>query len=142
MRTLILTFLLLLGALVAAGCGSGGGDTGEPNGPQVGAERSSMSEQSAETVSAADVDRVLEAEDSINTRCRLATNQEGSDIPVSEAIQILADVYRISPDGVFAAGVSTQPRNMEVIIRDNAAKLRDCGAGAEAERLERVVEAA
>jgi hypothetical protein len=79
MRILILT--LLACAALAAGCGSGGGDTGEPNGPSVGAERSSGSVQS-ETIAVADADRVLEAEDSINTRCGLVKDQEGSDMPL------------------------------------------------------------
>ena len=140
MRRTILSLLTLL-ALAAAGCGGGGGDTGDPNGPAVGSERSSQSQQSAESVSATDTDRVLEAEDAINTRCRLVANQEGSDMPVAEAIRTMADVYRQNPEGVFAAGVSTKPRNMEIIIRENAAKLRDCGDPADADRLLRVIEA-
>ena len=140
MRFLLTTSLTLLALLLAACGGGGSGDTGNPNGPGVGSERSSMSTESAETVSAADTDRVLEAEDAINTRCRLVENQEGSDIPVSEAIQIMAEVYRENPEGVFAAGVSTKPRTMGTIIQENVAKLRDCGAPAEAKRLEQVLQ--
>ena len=138
-RTLTL-ILALAAALVIAGCGSAGGDSGEPNGPAVGAERSSGSFQN-ETIAVADADRVLEAEDSINTRCRLAEDQEGSDMPVEEAIRIMAEVYRANPEGLFNAGVTNTSRNMETVVEDNVAKLRTCGASAEADRLARVLEA-
>ena len=141
MRTVLSTSLTLLALLLSACGGSGGGDTGDPNGPAVGSERSSQSVQSAESVSAADTDQVLEAEDAINTRCRLVENQEGSDMPVSEAIRIMAEVYKLNPEGVFAAGVSTKPRTMRTIIEENAAKLRDCGDPSDADKLERVLEA-
>jgi hypothetical protein len=138
MRILILT--LLAGAALAAGCGSGGGgDTGEPNGPSVGAERSSGSVQS-ETIAVADADRVLEAEDSINTRCGLVKDQEGSDMPIAEAIKIMGDVYRQNPEGLFNAGVTTTSRNMETVVEDNIRRLRECGAEAEADRLAGVLE--
>lgn len=132
MRFLILNLLAV--AALAAGCGSGGGDTGEPNGPSVGAERSSGSVQN-ETIAVADADRVLEAEDSINTRCGLAKDQEGSDMPVAEAIQIMAEVYRQNPEGLFNAGVTNTSRNMETVVEDAVARLRGCGATAEADRL-------
>ncbi len=137
MRFPILIFLAV--AALAAGCGSGGGDTGEPNGPSVGAERSSGSIQN-ETIAVADADRVLEAEDSINTRCKLVENQEGSDMPVSEAIQIMAEVYRDNPKGLFNAGVTNTSRNMETVVEDNVEKLRKCGATAEADRLAGILE--
>jgi hypothetical protein len=132
MRFPILIFLAL--AALAAGCGSGGGDSGEPNGPSVGAERSSGSIQN-ETIAVADADRVLEAEDSINTRCGLVENQEGSDMPVAEAIKIMAEVYRDNPEGLFNAGVTTTSRNMQTVVEENVARLRGCGATAEADRL-------
>jgi len=132
MRCVILNLLAV--AALAAGCGSGGGDSGEPNGPSVGAERSSGSVQN-ETIAVADADRVLEAEDSINTRCGLVENQEGSDMPVSEAIQIMAEVYRDNPEGLFNAGVTNTSRNMETVVEDNVRRLRECGATAEADRL-------
>ncbi len=132
-RLLVLIFVLVA-ALVVAGCGSGGGDSGEPGGPSVGAERSSGSIQN-ETIAVADADRVLEAEDSINTRCRLAMDQEGSDMPVAEAIKIMTEVYRDNPEGLFNAGVTNTSRNMETVVEDNVEKLRKCGASAEAERL-------
>jgi hypothetical protein len=132
MRFPILIFLAV--AALAAGCGSGGGDSGEPNGPSVGAERSSGSIQN-ETIAVADADRVLEAEDSINTRCGLVENQEGSDMPVAEAIKIMAEVYRDNPEGLFNAGVTTTSRNMQTVVEENVARLRGCGATAEADRL-------
>ena len=142
MRTTTLLILIALVALLAAGCGgSGSGDTGEPTGPGSGSERSSNATQSPESVSAADTDLVLEAEDSVNARCGLTEDQEGSDMPVSEAIQIFTAVYTRNPEGIFAAGVSTQPRNMEVIVEDNVRKLRKCGATAEADRLAEALEA-
>jgi hypothetical protein len=136
---ILILICALVVALVIAGCGSGGGDSGEPNGPSVGAERSSGSTQN-ETIAVADADRVLEAEDSINTRCRLTENQEGSDMPIGEAIQIMAEVYRQNPEGLFNAGVTTTSRNMETVVEDNVRKLRDCGATAEADRLAGVLE--
>ena len=137
MRLVILISLAV--AALAAGCGSGGGDSGEPNGPSVGAERSSGSVQN-ETIAVADADLVLEAEDSINTRCGLVKDQEGSDMPVSEAIKIMADIYRQNPEGLFNAGVTTTSRNMEKVVEDNVARLRECGATAEADRLAGVLE--
>ena len=135
MRHPILIFVLvLMTALLVAGCGSGGGDSGEPNGPAVGAERSSGSVQN-ETIAVADADLVLEAEDSVNTRCGLVDDQEGSDMPVSEAIKLIADVYRQNPEGLFNAGSSSTSRNMETVVEDNVRKLRECGATAEADRL-------
>jgi len=137
MRPVILSLLAV--AALAAGCGSGGGDSGEPSGPSVGAERSSGSVQN-ETIAVADADRVLEAEDSINTRCGLVEDQEGSDMPVSEAIEIMAEVYRQNPEGLFNAGVTTTSRNMETVVEDNVRRLRGCGATAEADRLAGVLD--
>ena len=121
--------LFLTSALLVAGCGGG-----NSNGPGNGAERSGGSVQS-ETIAVTDADLVLEAEDAINTRCGLVENQEGSDMPVAEAIQLIADVYRENPEGLFNAGSSTTSRNMQTVVEDNVRKLRDCGAGAEADRL-------
>ncbi len=136
---ILLLITVLIAALVIAGCGSGGGDSGEPAGPSVGAERSSGSIQN-ETIAVADADRVLEAEDAFNTRCKLDANQEGSDMPLPEAIEIMQEVYEDNPEGLFNAGVTTTSRNMETVLEDNVAKLRKCGATAEADRLAGVLE--
>ena len=84
---------------------------------------------------------MLEAEDAINTRCGLVENQEGSDMPVGEAVKLIADIYRQNPEGLFNAGSSTTSRNMETVVEDNVRKLRTCGASAEADRLAGVLAA-
>ena len=109
-------------------CGGGG----------AGPESADQSQQGY-GIAAADVDRVLEAQDAINTACGLTRDEEGSDIPLPEAIKTLQGIYRGDPEGVFQAGVSTRPRNMRKVLQDNAATLRSCGKTAEATELASVV---
>ena len=109
-----MTLILTSAALAFAGCGTS-------------------------SVAADDVANVLEAQDAINTTCGLTENQGGSDIPLPEAIKTLQSVYESNPEGTFAAGVSTNQRNMETIVEDNAGVLRKCGRRAEADELASVL---
>ena len=131
-----LPVILTIAALAAAGCG---GDD-DPGASSSDPERPGQSVNSPEGVAATDTDRVLEAEDSIATNCDLAENQEGSDMPLPEAVKIIQDIYRENPEGIFAAGVSTRPRSMETVLKDNARRLRECGKTAEADELESALE--
>jgi hypothetical protein len=127
-----LPVILTIAALAAAGCG--GGD--DPGGASSDLERPDASFNSPEGVAASDTDKVLEAQDSITTNCGLTENQEGSDVPLEDAISTIQSIYRQNPEGIFAAGVSTRPRSMETVLKDNAQILRDCGKTAEAAELE------
>jgi len=127
---------MLLAAL-AAGCG--GSPTGEDRTSGANVEGGGSSVQS-DTIAATDVDQVLEAEDSINTRCGLVRDQEGSDMPVSEAVRILSAVMRENPQGVVSAGVSTRSRNMVTIVEEAAGRLEGCGAGGDARPLRRALD--
>jgi hypothetical protein len=130
-----LPVILTIAALAAAGCGDD-----DPGASSADPERPGQAINSPKGVAATDTDRVLEAEDSINTNCNLAENQEGSDMPLEEAVTIIQDVYRQNPEGIFAAGVSTRPRSMETVLKDNARRLRQCGKTAEADELESALE--
>jgi len=126
------TVLALLAALlvVAAGCGErseGGGQGGNQGGNSASFESpGGNAESSSENIAAADVDRVLEAEESANTSCGLIRDQEGSDLPLDEAVATLIDVMRRQPEGVVAAGVQNRQRNMTTIVQDVANTLRTC----------------
>ena len=136
LRPLTLTLTALVLAL--AGCGTG--SSNEASQSSRDSESPKMTEQSAESVAADDVAQVLMAEDAINTACGLVENQQGSDIPLRDAIRTLQSVYRANPDGTFAAGVSTSQRTMETIVEDGAQRLRGCGKQAEADQLASVLE--
>ena len=114
-RVLALAFL----AILLAGCGG----TSQGNLEQPGGEQA---ESSSENIAAADVDRVLEAQESAETACGLIENQEGSDMPLPEAVEILTTVLRENPRGVVVAGVSNIQRNMTKIVSDVAATLETC----------------
>ena len=106
---------LILAALLA-GCGAR--DFESPSGGQA--------ESSSENIAATDVDRVLEAQESAETSCGLIENQEGSDMPLPEAIEILTTVLRSNPEGVVVAGVNNVQRNMTRIVSDVARTLETC----------------
>jgi hypothetical protein len=128
---------MLLAAL-AVGCG--GSPTGDDQGGGGNLENPSGSGVQSDTIAATDVDQVLEAEESINTRCGLIRDQEGSDMPVPEAVRILRSVLLENPEGVVSAGVSTRSRNMVTIVEEAAARLESCGGTGEARPLRQALE--
>ncbi len=113
MRRLV---VLLILATLTAGCGNVR-DFEQPSGE---------AESSSENIAAADVDRVLEAQESAQTACGLIENQEGSDMPLPEAVEILESVLRSNPEGVVVAGVNNVQRNMTRIVVDVARTLETC----------------
>ena len=135
-----MTLLLAVAALTAAGCGGSSNEESQSSrDPESGSQ--SVQGSGGGILAAADVDVVLEAQDSITTACGLTQYEEGSDIPLPQAIRSLQSVYRQNPDGQFEAGVSSTPRSMESVVEDNAKILRDCGKAAEADRLASVLPA-
>jgi hypothetical protein len=109
----------LLLALLLAGCGGNSRvDFESPSGEQA--------ESSSENIAATDVDQVLEAQESAQTACGLIENQEGSDMPLPEAVEILVTVLRSNPEGVVVAGVNNVQRNMTKIVDDTARILETC----------------
>ena len=126
--------LLLLAALLAGCGGTSQGNLEQPGGEQA--------ESSSENIAAADVDQVLEAQESAETACGLIENQEGSDMPLPEAIEILTTVLRANPEGVVVAGVNNVQRNMTTIVEDVASTLETCPQPNRpaAERLRQAVE--
>jgi hypothetical protein len=131
-----LSLILTLALLAAAGCGDSENSASQSSGDL---ESPKQNQQSAESVSADDTANVLQAQDSINTACGLTRDQQGSDVPLEDAIRTLQNVYRANPDGTFAAGVSYSARNMETIVEASAATLRKCGKTAEAGELASVL---
>jgi hypothetical protein len=126
---------VLLLAVLLAGCGEASqGNLEAPGGGQA--------ESSSENIAAADVDRVLEAQESAETACGLIENQEGSDLPLPEAVEILESVLRSNPEGVVVAGVNNVQRNMTTIVTDVARTLESCPRPNQpaAERLREAVE--
>jgi hypothetical protein len=121
---------ILIAAAIAVGAGCGG-DDGQGHG-----EAPDLAVQGPETVGADNVARVLRAENSINAHCGLSRDLPGSTMSLRAAIRTLQDVYRQSPSGIYASGMSTKMRSMKVVLRDDAAKLRKCGKAAAAEQLE------
>ncbi len=122
---------LLLTVLVALGAGCGSGASGNDDEGGGGNRRSFESpsggaESSSENIAAADLDQVLEAEESAQTQCGLIENQEGSDMPLEEAVEILIAVLQRQPDGTIAAGVQNRQRNMTQVVTDVANTLRTC----------------
>ena len=121
MRRLTLPLLLLLAASLSACEGS--------------VEEPGLAVQN-ETIPVVDADRVKEAEESILTACDLQPpTQEGSDIPVSVAVETLADLYREYPEGAYNSGNTDETKSMRTVIEDNARRLRDCGKASQATRL-------
>ena len=133
--------LILTVAALAAGCGTGSSNTESQNSRDPESGSQSVQGSGGAILAAADVDVVLEAQDAITTACGLTRDEEGSDIPLGEAIRSLQSVYRQDPRGQFEAGVSSTPRSMETVLEDNAKILRDCGKAAEADRLASVLSA-
>ena len=132
--------LILTVAALAAGCGGSSNEESQSSrDPESGMQ--SVQGSGGGVLAAADVDVVREAQDAITTACGLTRDEEGSDIPLPEAIRSLQSVYRQDPDAQFEAGVSSTPRNMETVLEDNATILRDCGKAAEADRLASVLSA-
>ena len=129
MRHPVLVLVLAL-AVGLGGCGGGGGSLGSGQAIQAGGP----------TLASADVDQVLEAEDSVLTTCGAIQDQEGSDLPLREAVAILVRVYRASgPEATFAGSYNNVTRNLETVLRENAERLRGCGRVAEAAALEREI---
>ncbi len=128
-RSVLALVLTALTVLLAAGCGSGASGNEDDN---SGGNRRSFeapsggAESSSENIAAADIDQVLEAEESANTSCGLIRDQEGSDMPLEEAVEILISVLRQQPDGTVAAGVQNRQRNMTQIVIDVSNTLRTC----------------
>ena len=128
--------LLLICAALAGGCGADGNTASQSSGdPESGTQNVQGGGLAAE-----DVAQLFMAEDSIATNCGLTENQQGSDIPLGDAITTIANVYRQNPKSNISSGSVRQLRSTADIVRDNAELLRDCGKTAEADRLESVLE--
>ena len=132
--------LLTVATALAGATACGDGDDDQPAQTPADAEQPDQNVQSAETLPASDLERVIQAEDSVNTACRLTDDEAGSDMPLPEAIRILQTAFRTYPEGTYARPNDTQPRNMEKVVEQNAATLRKCGKTAEASKLASVLE--
>ncbi len=129
LRSVLVLLTVLCLALTAAACGDSGasGNSDQGGGNKRSFESpSGGAESSSENIAAADLDQILEAEDSANTSCGLIENQEGSDMPLEEAVEILVMVLQRQPDGTIAAGVQNRQRNMTQVVTDVANTLRTC----------------
>lgn len=138
-RPLVTIFITGLLAL-AAGCGSGENEESQSTRDPESPKQSEQSGEGPNALPAADVAEVLMAQDSVNTACGLTRDQQGSDIPLQNAIRTLQNIYRAGPEQQFSSGVSYSTRNMGDIIEANADTLRKCGKTAEATELSSVLE--
>jgi hypothetical protein len=138
-RRHLITLLTLVPLLAAGATACGSSNDERQSGVKAQAESRGQAEQSAEGLPAADLERVVEAEDRVNALCHLAGDEAGADLPITEAIRIFRDVYRMYPDATYARPEDAQPRNMKRVVVDNVRRLRHCGKAAEATELERVL---
>ena len=125
--------LLLICAALAGGCGSS--DSNSESQSSGDPESGTQSVQGG-SLAADDVAQIFIAEDSIATNCGLTRDQQGSDVPLGDAIETLVSIYRSNPEGSVSSGSVRELRNTKGIVEENAKVLRDCGKAAEAQRLE------
>jgi hypothetical protein len=118
----------LLAAAMTA-CGGSGGTKEEPE----------LNVQGV-NVAASDVERLVRAEESVQTFCGRIRDQAGSDMPIRQAVRIFVDAHRRNPEGIYAPANADRQRSMEAVVEQNAARLERCGATPEAQRLRDALE--
>jgi hypothetical protein len=128
--------ILTLTAVLAAGCGSdddrqapGDSSAEEPTQLVVGGG-----------LAADDVASATEARDSVDTACGLTENQQGSDIPLDDAIATLQRIYRNDSEASITNGMQlTEPISVKTLVKQVVAELEKCGKPAEAAELKKVL---
>jgi hypothetical protein len=129
--------ILTATAILAAGCGS----DEERNAQNQSSEKEATQLVVGGSLAADDVAQATMAVDSVDTACGLTDDQQGSDVPLDDAVATLQRLYRNNKDASIMSGLQqlTEPITVETLVKQTAKELRGCGKVAEATELEQVV---